>query len=432
MRGRLALVHSRTVLGALAGMILVAHGGDLDAEVSLDGLHATSRSAQAGAGPQEALSSTEIGFRVRMGLRELEDRLEVEVDYRDREPIAGTFQNRPIRLLYAGELGYAVVEDRLTLALGRFLAPAATLTPVDGVRAELEAGKWELAAYGGRRGFSQSRRNIPLGAFLPAAGGSIARVSERLQVVALGGWSKDRVILLSGGEDVQSETDIGAGHAMATLSALPVDAVRFGGQAAFNQQVTYLLGPTWSDLGVEVTAVDLWRGLVWADFEAREWLRLKIDVHHQEVGAYALGAVDTNDARLDLQEPRFTDLRGESDVGLWGHGWLRPLARYRIRHDRREWRWGTALELDDLGQRVRVDGGASFIERDAAPFGSRRVNGTAGEDLSPFVLEAQQLAFVRGFYSAERWFAGLDLERSLRDPEVRIFVQVGVLGEVGW
>lgn len=399
---------------------------------------------------------------MRAELSELDDRLHGSLDYRDREPVGGTFQNRPMRLLYKGEVGYELVEDRLTLSLGRFMAPALTLTPVDGLRADLESGDWALAAYGGRRGFSQSRRNLPLDAMLPAFGASVSRTTQRLQLIGLGGWSQDRVILLGAEEP---ENDVGAGHAMATVSALPVDDFRFGGQAAFHQQITYLLGPTWSDLGIEVTAMDLWRGLIWADWEARDWLNLAVDVHHQELGAFGTGSIDSNDVLVELQDPRFTDLRGEADVGLWKRGWIRPLGRYRIRHDRQELRFGSAFEVNDFGVAgpfvagklffdevsgaipdrliwsasggyergdIEVEAGASFIEREAAPFGSRRLDGESAEDLNPFVLEAQQLAFVRGFYSADRWFAGIDLERSLKDPEVRVFVQVGALGEVRW
>lgn len=446
----------------LALLLNAARAGDLVGEVSVDTLHATSVSDEAGAGPERALSATELGFRVRLDLRELDERLELNVDYRDVEPVAGTFPNRALRLLYAGELRYAVVEDHLVVGLGRFLAPAAVLTPVDGARVEVEAGDLRLAAYGGRRGFTQSRANLPFGDMLPAAGGSVGYTVERLHLTALGGWSVDRYPLLVANP---VEQDVGGGHALLTVSSLPVDGWRVGGQGAFLQQASYQLGPAWSDLAVEVEAFDVWRGLVWTDVEPKSWLRLGADLLHQEVGVYGAGSVDGAGVQVALQEPRFTDARLEGDVGLWKHGWLRPLGRYRIRPDRREVRVGSALDLDDLGvagpfvsglvwvddvegevpDRVlwsasagwdrgvlELEAGASFVERELGPFGSRRADGASGEDLQPFVLEAQKVGFLRGFLSMDQWFAGLDLERSLVDPEVRVFLQVGALGEVGW
>ena len=56
----------------------------------------------------------------------------------------------------------------------------------------------------------------------------------------------------------------------------------------------------------------------------------------------------------------------------------------------------------------------------------------AGDDLAPFVLEAQSTAFVRAFYSRGPWFAGLDFEQSLKDAEFRVLFQAGVSLEETW
>ena len=67
------------------------------------------------------------------------------------------------------------------------------------------------------------------------------------------------------------------------------------------------------------------------------------------------------------------------------------------------------------------------------PFGDwPEVDCERAEDLSPFVLEAQQVAFVRALWSGRTVFAGADVERSLRDAEWRVFVQIGAVGEVRW
>lgn len=442
--------------------MVAAHAGDVAGQVSVDGLHARTRSTEAGSGPEEVLDATELGFRVRLDLRELDDRLELEIDYRDREPVAGSVRNSPMRLLYAGELRYAVVEDTLEVGVGRFLAPAALLTPVDGARAELTLGEWSLEAYGGRRGFSQSRRNLGFDTLLPAVGGAVRRSGERLQFVALGGYSEDELLLLP---DDPLARNFGAAHAQSSLVLRPVDALRVGGEAAFTQQASYLLGPAWSDLTVQAEAFDLWRGMLWADWNPIDAFGLLADFHHQEVGVYSVGSVDDNAVTVALQEPRFTDVRLEADIGLWKRGYVRPLGRYRIRADRQEVRTGAQVDIDDFGLPgpfasarlffdeiqgdvpdrliwsasagydrgpIEVQGGASFIERETGPFGSRRLDGASGEDLNPFVLEAQKVAFVRAFWSADRWFAGLDVEQSLVAPELRVFLQLGALQEVRW
>jgi len=54
------------------------------------------------------------------------------------------------------------------------------------------------------------------------------------------------------------------------------------------------------------------------------------------------------------------------------------------------------------------------------------------EDLAPFVLDAQRVVFLRGFYSADEWFLGLDAEKSLEESELRFFVQAGVLWGAEW
>jgi hypothetical protein len=92
------------------------------------------------------------------------------------------------------------------------------------------------------------------------------------------------------------------------------------------------------------------------------------------------------------------------------------------------WRWrGLDLAL-----------GASNVQRSAKPLGSRIYTPyddtpDAPVDLSPFVLEAQRILFLRAFYGSEIWFAALDFEQSLADPrERRVFAQLGARLEKAW
>ena len=53
-------------------------------------------------------------------------------------------------LLYRGEVRYTIIENRLVAGAGRFVAPAAVLLPVDGLRAQISLldGNLLLAIFG--------------------------------------------------------------------------------------------------------------------------------------------------------------------------------------------------------------------------------------------------------------------------------------------
>jgi hypothetical protein len=150
--------------------------------------------------------------------------------------------------------------------------------------------------------------------------------------------------------------------------------------------------------------------------------------------------------------------------------------RFRVRPDRQEWRFGGTADLApewahglclrgnfifekmvqtgaelapadryywsaSLGWRWRgldVSAGASDVERTALPLSSRTYTPyddgpNKPVDVSPFVLAAQRLGFVRAFYGTGIWFAGLDFEQSLTDGrERRFFVQLGARLEKEW
>ncbi len=81
----------------------------------------------------------------------------------------------------------------------------------------------------------------------------------------------------------------------------------------------------------------------------------------------------------------------------------------------------------------------SFIERTAGPLSGRVFNHddpmqpTRPVDLSPFVLEAERIAFVRAFWGTDAFFAGLDAEQNLLDRrEQRFFLQIGGRMEATW
>jgi hypothetical protein len=226
---------------------------------------------------------------------------------------------------------------------------------------------------------------------------------------------------------------------------------------------------------VTVQAADLLQGLVWASWDPVDDLGVDADVIRQSA---ELSAAPPAGAEAVLVDPTFTDVRLRAHGRVADAAWLRPDVRLRVRGStvpdvpRTELRFGGAADIDRLpisgwflhgelfvddiledGQRddtgttdrllwvastgyssgpLEVEGGASFVDRALAPVSSRSAAATVSDDLSPFVLEAQNIVFLRGFWTNRTLFGGADVEVSTTDPEVRAFLQVGVVGDRRW
>jgi hypothetical protein len=458
-----------------------AWAGELEGEVALDLLHATSTSEAPSSGPQPGLSATELGVRVRGEVEQ--GRLLAAVDYQGREPVAGLFPDNTFRLFYRAEVVGEVVEDRLSLGVGRFLAPSVLFLPVDGGRllwTPAEHARVEL--FGGRRGYRGPRADLGFGPLLPAVGGAAAVGSERVQVDLKAAVAGDEV-LLGTPDALVSEEYVGFSGS-ASAWGRPVDALRFGAAGTVAQRATYVLAASSSPAAVSSTvtieAADLFQGLGWASWDASEEVRLDADVLRQQatIVAAAVEAEPPGDQQ-QLVDPTFTDLRVRGRVHVLDGGWVRPDVRLRLRgapapgepNARTELRYGGGLEIDRLpvdglsargdlrvedilgasadnvgavdrllwtaaggwrGDTVDLEAGASFTDRALAPVSARSLQATTSDDLSPFVLEAQNVVFARGFWTNRTWFAGGDLEVSVLDTEIRGFVQVGVMTEAEW
>ena len=456
-----------------------AWAGQVDGSVGVDYFHSSSRRDD----PREpeiprGLTAQDVGMRVRARLLELDDRLEVIVDYRGREAFGGQLAdgvatNANHRLLYRGEVRYEILEDRLVAGAGRFVAPAAALLPVDGLRAEIRLlDGLTIEPWGGRRAISTSRRNVDFTDFLPAAGASVRWASPRLRAEVAGAFSRDEALLSPGGEEVTEEFD--SANVFADVTYRPLDDLFVGGLVSFVQRAGYVLGPGWTTATIETEALDLFQGLLFADYRPFRWLRASYDLQYQRAAVFRAGTqqeVLTPDSAVDFLDNRF-----EVSVRALEIGWVRAKGRYRVRDDRHELRLGGSVDVDDLyvdglylrawllhediefddesrdldrflwsaligyrGHGLDAQAGARFLDRSSLPVSSRGfvLPGQGdlpgvGEDLAPFVLEAQSIAFVRAFYTRGPWFAGLDFEHSLKDAELRVLVQVGAFLEEAW
>jgi len=463
------------VAGALCGGR--AWAGSFDGEVGVDGFVATSKSAETGAGQPESMSAWELGLRARARLLEVDDRLEVVVDYRGREPLGGAFPNDPLRLLYRLDARFDVIASDVTwnVGVGRFVAPSVVFLPVDGVRTEVSLAQGlSFEAFGGRRAITTSRRNVPFSRFLPAVGGAVRFVRPWMQAEALGAWARDEVPLVSSGEEVVETWD--AFNASVSVRVSPFDTWSAGGRLVIADRATYTLGPTWSEVALDVKP-GFYSGHLFGRWRPVDAVLLDLDLLGQQVGVARAGT-DYGGEAVDDVLPSFVDTRLRAGFRPGSFGWIRPEVRLRVRPDRTEIRWGGGVEALDLGVpglfvkgRLYVehlfassdpkwtpavdrlswsasagwnwkgfDGeiGASAIERAANPVSGRRADPgeptlpERSEDLGPFVMETNEIAFLRAFYGARWWYVGVDVEHSLLDAEWRAMLQIGALGRTSW
>ena len=417
-----------------------------------------------------SLSAQEIGVSIGLRLKELEDRLHLDVDYRGREAVGGDVQNNSLRLLYEAEIGYAVVDDTFTVSLGRFVPDAPLFVPTDGLRLDLSFSGVEVSAFGGRRAITSGRRNVAVDHFLPSAGGSVRYRSKTFYVSLDGAFARDQVSLLTQNDDERIR-EFDAVGLMAHGAVRPTDDLLLGGSVSLAQRATYVLGPAWNGVELRTEALNLVNGLWFADWRILEMLRVAYQGHFQRTAIFRKGIIGEDDP---IQDPNFFDNQVTVSAAPFELGWVRAHFRFRLRNDRREIRYGLSVEANELGidgpyllgrilfedlslddgknldrllwkaaagfRRFGIDAqaGVSFLERTAAPvsglaFDPRNPgNPVDPTDLSPFVLEARKVFFFRLFYSGEFWFAGADVERNLDGEEVRFLLQAGALWGAAW
>ncbi|MEN0061115.1 MAG: hypothetical protein AAGA48_03140 [Myxococcota bacterium] len=441
----------------MIGLLLLAKamGGDLDGRVAFDTLAATSRTEDPGAGVPQS-SAMDVGIQARGELSELDGRLTIGVDYRGRVPVAGVFRNREQHLLFRAEAAWQ--SGPWEVGLGRFTVPNALWVSMDGVRATWRSKTLGITGFVGRRGLSTSRRNVPLNVFLPVVGGEIRATTKTISASLNGGLAGDRIELPGLTEDVQ------AGAVQAQVSVRASERTLLGASTSLANEANFLVGPNVGDLSLTVQALSLYRAQAFASWRMAPKIRLRTTFLHQQVAV----APDAS-LGLPLVDPSFTDLRVQTVLGNPAVGFVRPDVRFRARTERFELRFGVATEahppalrgayglargwleqrLDDPSfvQHVRwqigagfergpgqIEAGVGMVDRTAGPVSSRSSTaaGLESEDLSPFVLEAQNVAFLRGFFTSRGWFGGLDMEANLLDRELRAFLQVGIIGRTSW
>lgn len=446
----------------------------LDADASADVLVANSVNTDPGGGPEPELTSVELGISARLHATAASRHLHLDVDYQGRQPIAGNAPNTAIHLLYQAELSADFLNTLFFVGLGRFLAPSAVMLPVDGLRAQVHVGPVTVQGFAGRRAITSTRGNVDFGRFLPAGGGSVALGFARLTAELAVTFSRDEVPLLEG----QAPKSFDALSAYLRAMGRPFDWLVLGGEVATAQRASYVLGPTWDDLTLTTRTVDLFYAIAFVELRPAKSLRIAYDFHFQQADLFRQGTVDDTGTPANVAfTPQFIDNRIRVKWSPFGLGWLGPEVRARVRPDWHEWRVGGFADLApawakgfglrgsytfekmvqtgaltppsdrsywsaSVGWRWRgldLALGASDVQRSNLPLSGRVYtpyddsSPKAPVDLSPFVLAAQRIAFLRAFYGNEIFFAGVDFEQSLTDPrERRVYAQLGARLEEVW
>ncbi|MBX2812079.1 MAG: hypothetical protein KTR25_09715 [Myxococcales bacterium] len=455
----------------------IALGGEVRTQASLDYFYAESEDDNPPPGINAKLSAQELGMRLRIDFFELNNRLEVHVDYRGREPLDGDIKNDTLRLLYRGELQYQIVKKTLTAAIGRFIAPAALFLPVDGLRIEYNlSSDWLALAYFGRRAISTSRRNLDFDRFRPAAGGLLRYSRPWINAEIAGSYAEDKAILIKGSQDKSQERrrNYDNSHFYARATLRPNSRFMVGGQLSFMEQARYILGPGWADAQIDVNSTDIWSANFFADFRPIKGTQADYSFHYQKATSYRAALVDEAGVLDEDQAPEFLDNRIQLGWRPLNLGWIRVRGRWRIRPDRQEYRIGGSIRVDRLGlkglyakgrvlyedivfdddvvdppnlDRIRWAAGAGYqnsslnaqagvrlIDRYGARVSGRQSDGQANNivDLNPFTLQTQRVAYLQLFYNQRSFFAGIDWEQNIEDNEFRFFIQSGAFVETSW
>ncbi len=455
-------------------------------ELVFDYLYAraeTVEDAAAADSGQTTLDAGDLGIRFLFTtpVAGLGDGAQLQIDYHGREALQGNARNSDVRLLYAANVSLPLNADT-SLSIGRFLAPSVVLLPVDGAQLTYAHAfaDWEGTTryFAGRRGVLTSRRNVPGDAFLPALGADWQWRNARYNLGGTVGYSEDEAILFKASREVKRRYGSLSG-ALQASAELSDDLSAYFRLAGF-EQATVSLGPTWSNLDLDVEALGLWHASGFLRWRPGNDWRFRYALHSQRAAVQRVGLL-LRDGLGGIEEvidpgfkPKFTDhaLRAERRLALGGtQGWMRANARYRVRPDRSELRFGGEVHVNDVlregvslrlaafydrisergGHPIRLDGdrrqvnaaisfaqdgwhieaGGNWLDRDAPYSGRTFTVADPDEPISPrdyslFVLEAQTNAFVRAFWTGRRFFAGLDLERNLEDgDEFRVFAQLG-------
>jgi hypothetical protein len=465
----------RTTLAALllvAAPAAPARAVDLRVLAGADALFATDPSVSGVAG-------AELGLTLRAEARRLVRRpgpqVDLKLDFAGRESLVG---QRQFNNLYELKV---VVRDlargRVDLAFGRLRLPGGFWLFADGAMLTARYTPWlSQSFYGGLRSFTSGRRNTWMAdspVALPIAGTALSLDRKRVQAQLSFTYAKDAVDLPLGAGLVPGQLRLER-HLTdeyfldGWLTVYPHDRVFLTAGASmgtrydvqFDAQSPY--GPT--TLGVStlgaVSAYALGEG------RPHKRVRLQYSFNFERVRLFqsTLLTLKPDGTPVQAVDGSFQDHVVRAVWLAWRA--LRVEGSYRLRYRANtdlQHRLQLGARGDDLfrgmgvflsigidvntltgkiANRVIYSGGLSYVRPwldlragvlftdgigSGLAFSARQASYPSGApaELFPYVLESNRVAFVRGFATFWKMYAGLDVEENLDRAQLRVLAQIG-------
>lgn len=423
-----------------------------------------------------SLAGAELGLTLRAEARRLARRVDLKLDFAGRESFVG---QRQFNNLYELKV---VVRDlangRVDLTFGRFRLPGGFWLFADGGMITARYTPWlSQSFYGGLRAFTTGRRNTWMAdspVALPIAGTTLSLDRKRVQAQLSFTYAKDAVDLPLGAGlmpgQLRLERHLTDEYFLdGYVTIYPHDRVFLTGGASlgtrydvqFDAQNPY--GAT--TLGVSTLGAVSAYGLV--EGRPHKRLRLQYSVNFERVRLFQ--------SALLTQKPDGTPVQA-ADGSFQDHvlraiwlAWraLRVEGSYRLRYRDNtdlQHRLQLGARGDDLfrgmgvflsigidvntltgkiANRVIYSGGLSYVRPwldvragvyftdgigSGLAFSARQATYAPGvpAELFPYVLESNRVAFVRGFATFWKMYAGLDVEENLDRAQLRVLAQLGV------
>jgi len=429
-----------------------------------------------------SLAGAELGLTLRAEARGLVRRpgpqVDLKLDFAGRESFVG---QRQFNNLYELKV---VVRDlangRVDLTFGRFRLPGGFWLFADGGMITARYTPWlSQSFYGGLRAFTTGRRNTWMAdspVALPIAGTTLSLDRKRVQAQLSFTYAKDAVDLPLGAGlmlgQLRLERHLTDEYFLdGYVTVYPHDRVFLTAGASlgtrydvqFDAQNPY--GAT--TLGVSTLGAVSAYGVV--EGRPHKRVRLQYSVNFERVRLFSSEALATQpDGTVGTVQAADGSFQDHVLRAIW-LAWraLRVEGSYRLRY-----RGNTDLQHrlqlgargDDLfrgmglflsigidvntltgkiANRVIYSGGLSYVRRwldvragvyftdgigSGLAFSARQPTYPAGvpAELFPYVLESNRVAFVRGFATFWKMYAGLDVEENLDRAQLRVLAQLGV------
>jgi hypothetical protein len=397
----------------------------------------------------------------------------LRLDFHGREGLTG---NSTINDLYELNATGHFLDDKLALTIGRFHVPGGFWVIADGARLDVRYADWiGQSFYGGLRSFTTGRRDTWMTAdnptALPLAGTSLW-LRHRIVQAWLGfTWAEDGIDLQSqlvSGQralerHVEDEYFLDGG---VTIYPHPTLFLTGGASLGTRYDVQFNVNNPYSQTTVGIATLGAAGAYGLAEYRPLKSLRFSYTFNFERVRLIqsqlltrkadgtpvqtASGSFQDHTLRLTyriwkalrmeasyrLRWRENTDVEHHATIGLRGDELWQGLGGFGSvgvdkdsltakEHDRLIYSVGVSYVRTFLDLRLGIlytDGFGSGLTFSQHLMTSDK---TAPAELFPYVLETNRIAFLRGFFTFWKMFAGLDVEENLSAGQLRMLAQIG-------